>query len=239
MFKMEYDSIYEQITKGAIIPSKATWYEKGEKSNTFFLNLETHKKAKRSVRKVLNDEGVHITDPKKILQEIQNFYSNICKRDPLRPSEDMLNSFLNNSEIPKLTNNEARICDGKLTVDESYKSLQLVENNKSPGNDGLKAEFYRAFWHTLGNLMVDSLNFSYDYGELSISQKGAIITLIEKKDKDKRNLSNWRPISLVNVDVKIGSKAIAKRLENVLPISYIIISVHMLREELSLTELER
>ena len=87
--------------------------------------------------------------------------------------------------------------------------------------------------------MVDSLNFSYDYGELSISQKGAIITLIEKKDKDKRNLSNWRPISLVNVDVKIGSKAIAKRLENVLPISYIIISVHMLREELSLTELER
>ena len=65
--------------------------------------------------------------------------------------------------------------------------------------------------------MVDSLNYSYDYGELSNSQKEAIITLIEKKDKDKRDLSNWRPISLINVDVKIGSKAIAKRLEKVLP----------------------
>lgn len=65
--------------------------------------------------------------------------------------------------------------------------------------------------------MVDSLNYSYDYGELSNSQKEAIITLIEKKDKDKRHLSNWRPISLINVDVKIGSKAIAKRLQNVLP----------------------
>ena len=31
MLKMEYDSIYEQIAKGAIIRSKATWYEKGEK----------------------------------------------------------------------------------------------------------------------------------------------------------------------------------------------------------------
>ena len=170
-----------------------------------------------------------ILDPKKNLQEIQNFYSNLCKLDPLRQSEDLLNSFLNNSEIPKLTNNEARIGEGKLTVDESYKSLQLVENNKSPGNDGLKAEFYRAFWHTLGNLMVDSLNFSTYYcGKFSNSQKEAFIALIEKKDKDKRDLSNWRPISLINVEVKIGSKAIAKRLENVLPNTYIIISVQLL-----------
>ena len=79
MLKMEYDSIYEQIAKGAIIRSKATWYEKGEKSNKYFLNLETHKKAKSSVRKVFNDEGMLpvITDQKKILQEIQNFYSNL------------------------------------------------------------------------------------------------------------------------------------------------------------------
>ena len=63
---LEYDSIYEQIPKGAIIRSKATWYEKGEKSNNYFLNLETHKKAESSVRKGFNREGVLITDPKKI-----------------------------------------------------------------------------------------------------------------------------------------------------------------------------
>lgn len=40
---------------------------------------------------------------------------------------------------------------------------------------------------------------------------------MEKKDKDRRWIKNWRPISLVNVGVKIGSKAIAKRLEKVLP----------------------
>ena len=74
--------------------------------------------------------GELITDPKKILQEIQNFYSNLGKRNPPRRSEDMINSFLNNSEIPKLTNDEARIFDGKLTVDECYKSLRLFESNK-------------------------------------------------------------------------------------------------------------
>jgi len=108
MLKTEYNSIYEQIAKGAIIRSKATWYEKGKKCNNYFLKLETHKKAKSSVRKVFNNEGVLITDSKKILQEIQRFYSNLCKRDPLRPSGEMLNSLLNNSGIPKLTNNEAQ-----------------------------------------------------------------------------------------------------------------------------------
>ena len=51
---------------------------------------------------------------------------------------------------------------------------------------------------------------------MSNSQKEAIITLTEKKDKDKRDLSNWRQVSLIGVDVKIRSKAIAKRLEKVL-----------------------
>ena len=49
-------------------------------------------------------------------------------------------------------------------------------------------------------------------------QKQAIITLIaKKKGKDKRVIKNWRPISLINVDAKIISKVLAKRLEKVLP----------------------
>ena len=148
ILKKEFNSIYERIAKCAIIRSKANWYERGERNNEYFLNLESHKKAKSSVRKVFDNEGVLITDPKKKLQEIQNFYSNLCKRDSLSPSEDMLNPFLNNPEIPTLANNDVRISEGKLTVDECYKSLQLFESNKSPGNDGLTVEFYRAFWYT-------------------------------------------------------------------------------------------
>ena len=66
-------------------------------------------------------------------------------------------------------------------------------------------------------MVVDSLNYAFKYGELSNSQKQAVITLIEKKGKDKRLVKNWRPISLVNVDAKLASKTLAKRLEKVLP----------------------
>ena len=42
------------------------------------------------------------------------------------------------------------------------------------------------------------------------------MTLIEKKERDKRLIKNWRPISLMNVDAKIASKAIAMRMKNVI-----------------------
>ena len=74
------------------------------------------------------------------------------------------------------------------------------------------------FWPLMGNRVVDCLNEAYECGELSTSQKMAIIKLIEKKGKDKMYIKSWRPISLLNVDVKIASKAIAKRLETVLPL---------------------
>ena len=57
---------------------------------------------------------------------------------------------------------------------------------------------------------------SFREGQLSHSQRQAVIVLIEKKDKDKRFLKNWRPISLINVDAKIASKAIALRIKKVI-----------------------
>ena len=46
--------------------------------------------------------------------------------------------------------------------------------------------------------------------ELSISQRQAITKLIEKKGRDKRYIKNWRPISLLIIDVKIISKTLSK-----------------------------
>ena len=53
--------------------------------------------------------------------------------------------------------------------------------------------------------------------KLSTSQRQAVISLIEKKERDKWFIKNWRPISLLIVDYKIVAKALAARLEETLP----------------------
>lgn len=217
IIRSEYELFYEHLARGAIIRSRANWYEQGEKSNKFFLNLETHKKSKSSIRKAYTKDGFLTSDPKRIMKEVEDFYSGLYKRDNLKGSDDVFNSFLQSRGFPKLSGEDVIGCEGRLTPTECLHSLRSFQNNKSPGNDGLTVEFYTAFWESLGEPLVDCLNYSFDHGELSNSQKQAIITLIEKKDKDKRKISNSRPISLINVDVKIGSKAIAMRLQAVLP----------------------
>ena len=92
-----------------------------------------------------------------------------------------------------------------------------MQNDKSPGNDGLTKEFYETFWDDLKEIFVNSVREAKEIGHLSTSQRQAIIKLIEKKDRDKRFIKNWRPISLLNVDSKIRSKALSEKLKEVLP----------------------
>ena len=213
--KIEYEKEYEYITRGAITRSRASWYEKGE-NNKYFLNLERNNKKKSTIRKVEFADGNITTNPKKIMDELYSFYQTFTARQINRKSTSLVLSW-----IPKVYQDYLQKCNSFVKVNCLLPSviilLSTFQNNKTPGNDGLTIEFYRSFWPVLGEMLVKSLNYSYKHGELSSSQREAVIFLIEKKDRDRRQIKNWRPISLINVDVKIGTKAIAKRLEKVLP----------------------
>ena len=58
---------------------------------------------------------------------------------------------------------------------------------------------------------------SFDFGELSITQKLGIVSILPKGDKPRCYLKNWRPITLLNVSYKILSGVIAKRIKSILP----------------------
>ena len=63
-------------------------------------------------------------------------------------------------------------------------------------------------------LFMNSLNQIKVSNKLVTSERQAVIDVLEKKDKDKRLISNWSPISLLNVDNKITSKIFTTRSKN-------------------------
>lgn len=103
---------------------------------------------------------------------------------------------------------------------EVFAALNDMARGKTPGSDGLPAEFYLVFWDTLGSDLVDVLNASFNSGLLSKSQRTAIISLSFKKG-DRLLHKNWRPISLLNVDYKLCARTLAGRLLRVI---YFVVS---------------
>ena len=80
----------------------------------------------------------------------------------------------------------------------------------------LLGNFTTDFFDLLGQDLVDSFKASYRAGEMTPSQRRGVITLIPKENSDLSSLANWQPKTLLNVDYKIVSKVITKRLEKVL-----------------------
>ena len=150
-----------------------------------------------------------------INNELYKFYKNLFKEN-LNTSKEAISSFLENINLSTLTNEQALECEGIISKTELLKSLKSMKNDKSPGNDGITKELYKFFWDDIKNSLSDSIKKFFISGELSTSQKQAVIKLIEKKDIDKRLIKNWCPIYLLNIDTKLISKVIAIRLKKVL-----------------------
>ena len=75
--KEELESLYDYITDGIILRSRASFYEKGKKSTKYFLNLKKRNKTKSHVRKLINPDGFEETNLKNILANIKSFYSEL------------------------------------------------------------------------------------------------------------------------------------------------------------------
>ena len=213
----ELESISLQRTRGACLRSKARWFEWGERSSKYFLNLEKRNYQNKYINKLKKDDSSTITDPTEILNEQQRFFQTLFSSQNPAVDDAKYKFLFDNDSIVRLNAEQQQHCEGMLTIDECLAALKTFNKNKSPGTDGFTAEFYLRFWDDLGQVMVDSFNYAFTTGNLSISQRQGIIRLIPKKDKDPSYLKNWRPLSLLNVDYKIATKTLALRLKKVLP----------------------
>ena len=167
--RLKLQKISEHKTKGAIIRSRARWYEHGKRNSKYFVNLEKRAYERKHIVKLKTKENIYLDEPNKILCQMENFYKTLYSQI----SEDTFNAsaphFLNCNNIKRLDGEHQKIFEGLITEEECLSALKKFSKNKTPGSDGLTAEFYFCFWDYVAILLKDCLNDAYQCGELSIS----------------------------------------------------------------------
>ena len=184
-----------------------------KKNNAYFIGLEKKRQNKKSITKLLDNEGNIITNQRDILDKIKYYYKTLYTST----NKQNLNDYIYRTKLESKVNQEdMNVCDGQLSVEECTEAILKMKLNKSPGIDGLTVEFYETFWESIKYLIVFILNRCHEDRKLSFSQRTSVLTLLFKKYEPLK-LDNNRPISLLNVDLRLLSYTLVQRLKKILP----------------------
>ena len=155
------------------------------------------------------------SETSEIMSKVKGSYSSLYKHRSTKIQEDCF-EYLHTLNILQVSEAEGVSCEGLLMEGECWEELISMKNGKNSGNYGSTKQFNVCFFNEICNYLLNALKESFNIGQLSTFQHQTIITLIEKKERDKRLIKNWRLIFLMNVDDKIATKVLSMRMEKVL-----------------------
>ncbi|KAJ8335388.1 hypothetical protein SKAU_G00387300 [Synaphobranchus kaupii] len=104
---------------------------------------------------------------------------------------------------------------GIIKREEVREALSSLKNGKAPRRDGIPKEVYSTFWDIMSDDLVELFNEIGRRGEMPLSMREGIIHLLHKKG-DRRDLGNWRPVTLLGADYKVLGRVLANKAKAVL-----------------------
>lgn len=107
--------------------------------------------------------------------------------------------------------------ESPLYSDELSMTLKQMKPGKSPGPDGFTTKYYKPFSAQLLTHFLLAINSVSACSQHSPQLLEAHVMVLPKRNKDPSLVSNYRPISLLNVDIKWFAKAMANGLLPILP----------------------
>lgn len=131
-----------------------------------------------------------------------------------RDLQDRNKSYLHSSGIPTLSAEDGMFLNELITVDELRDTVKSLLNCRTPGPDSYSYLYYKTYIDSLVPHMVSLFNSFLGGHPIPSKIVHSYISVLPKKGKDPYNPSSYRPIALLNTDLKIF---IRNRLNMVLP----------------------
>lgn len=155
------------------------------------------------IDKIRDDQGINHSTNQDIAAHFKDYYTSLYN--------------LPQHTTPPVAAETEQFLETPLSAEELASALNQMKSGKSPDPDGLTTQYFKSFSDKILPFFLQAFNAVGSTPNHSQQLLEAHISVLFKGEKDRELVSSYRPISLLNVEVKWYAKALANRLMNILP----------------------
>ncbi|KAJ3690445.1 hypothetical protein LUZ61_019609 [Rhynchospora tenuis] len=188
--------------------ARSRWLSSGDQNTRYFHAIASAKRKNKSVSTLIVD-GRATENPAQIEQAFSSFYKNL------------FGTVVNVSPCNLATlyepNTDLAVLDVPFTECEVHHAVMRLSNNKASGPDGMPNEIFKLYWpHFKHSIMQIFDKLSNDV-PLDLEKLNFAHIILIPKFEGAQTVTDFRPISIINLIPKLISKVLALRMQPLLP----------------------
>ena len=143
------------------------------------------------------------------------FYKKLLSSPQTTPKQSST-QWLDEIQLPTLSSKQSEALNAPCTEIEVIKIIGSLKTSTAPGPDGFSSSYYKKFASVLIPHLVKLFNHVLQDNQFPSEMLLANMSLLPKPNKDHSSPQNFRPISIIDNDLKIFGKILADRLASVI-----------------------
>lgn len=203
--------------KAALQVCRKVLYESGNKCGKLLAKAVRSHRLNTYIPHIISSSGQKKTTPTQIAKEFRDYYSSLYNLPVRPPNATMINDYISAAQIPQISTATSIDLDDPITVEELRRAVGGMKPGKAPGSGGFTLQYYQSLLPLLAPHMVKMFNGLGEGALLPRDTLRAHISLIPKEGKDAAACGSYRPIYLLNVDLKLFTKILANRITQHMP----------------------
>jgi hypothetical protein len=200
---------------GQRIRSRIKWMKVGDSGSKDFYRAHKHHAGASRITALDDADGVsHLAQPE-MEHLCREYYSKFYTREPISLAQEGAREQAL-ACIRDCLSEEMKAClRVPIKMHELDEALKGMAAGKSPGPDGIVIEFYKTFWDLFGEKYHRMILSAVESSRLPNGVTRGLISLLHKGG-GRSSLTNWHPITLLNVGYKLFAKVLQLRLQPML-----------------------
>lgn len=203
------------LSEKALRWSKVKFMLCNNSSSTMFARKLNQAMKPSHTYKLRNPTGVLVSHPNDVMKVIVDYYKNLFA--VLQPTSDpSTHLWFSNLTLPTLSMKQLEALNAPCTETEITAIIKSLKTSTAPGPDGYSTSYYKKFSHILSPKLATLYNHILRGNNFPAEMLLANMSLIHKPHKDHSLPQNFRPILVINNDLKIFGRLLADRLSSVI-----------------------